>query len=195
MNTPPRARPAILAVLLLTSAFGSGCQKKEAPAPPVPIAKSLIEAKTTLEGVSVRTPSTDFLLTPAGKLTASLRTQNASLSLDAGSLDAAQTVTIDKKEYSSVLLDTAHAVIREVAGTGNKYIEVSGKIWVGPRRDLLEVYTIDLPCSLSLRNAGQSDVALNLSPPAPLLDASARRSRVSLTTFDPSRFQLEVGRG
>jgi alpha-galactosidase len=168
VNTPPRTRPAILAILLLTSAFGSGCQKKEAPAPPVPIAKSLIEAKTTLEGVSVRTPSTDFLLTPEAKLTASLRTQNASLSLDAGSLDAAQTVTTDKKEYSGVLLDTAHAVIREVAGKLGKlgkYIEVSGKI---PGTDLeetlaLEVYD-DFPdlalLSLSLRNAGQSDVAL-----------------------------------
>jgi alpha-galactosidase len=156
-------------LLLLEFVWGSGCRTSEQARPVTPVAKSAVDIKITPEGLRAQTPATEFLLTPAGKLTASLQKGGTPSSLDAGSLESAQTVLVGKKEYSGVVLDVAHAAIREASGKLGKLgkqIEVSGKI---PGTDMEETVTLevydDFPnlalLSLRLRNAGNSDVALD----------------------------------
>jgi alpha-galactosidase len=162
------AAPIFMAFALL---FFAGCEKTKqaAPAPSQPPAKSAVEVKASPERVVIRTPQSEFTLAPSGTLAAALLNGNGSLSLDSKSLNAPQIVTIAKKDFRGVELDTSKATVRDATGKlGNlgKQVEVSGKV---PGTDLEETLTLEVYdafpnlaiLSIRLRNAGKSDVQLD----------------------------------
>ena len=149
----------------------AGCQNKTATPPAAPVAAkvSVIDVKFSSDGVVIHTPEAEFTLSPAGALTASLRKQGTSVTLDAKSIAAAQVVTLAKKEYPGAVLDTAKATVRDVTGklgSLGKQIEVTGKI---PETDLEETLTLEFYdafpnlalLSLRLHNTGPKEVSLN----------------------------------
>lgn len=159
----------LIFVALGAFSFG-GCQSKKAtsPAPPAVAAKSAVEVSASSDGVSVRTLTAEFFLTASGLLQASLRQGDATLTLDAKSNGAAQIVTLAGKEYSSVVLETAKASVREATGKlGDlgKQIDVSGKV---SGTDLDETLTLEVYdsfpnlalLSIRLHNSGQKEVSL-----------------------------------
>ncbi len=177
----------IRAIILLAGLVGmSACQKaKEAPAA-TRIAKSAIEIKISDDGVRATTPVAEFLLAADGRLTASLLKNGASSSLDARSLDFAQSISIAKKEFSGAALDVSHAAIHDAAGKLGKLgkqVELTGKI---PGTDLEETATLevydDFPnlalLSLRLRNTGAAAISLE--------DVTLQRHRFDASLADAS---------
>lgn len=147
------------------------CRNKEASpasAPP-PVAVSAVQVKTSPDGIEVLTPKAKFTLTAAGALTSSLQKDGSSPTLDSKSVGAAQILTLAKKDYPGVLLDTANASVGPAAGklgSLGKQIVVNGKV---PGTDLEETVTLEVYdsfpnlalLSLRLRNSGQKDVSLD----------------------------------
>jgi alpha-galactosidase len=166
----------------------AGCQKNDnaKPAISATAAKSAIEVTTSADGVSVHTPEADFLLSPIGALTASLRKNGAPVTLDALPLDSGQIVSVANKEYREVALDVGHAEVREATGklgTVGKEVSVSGKI---PGIDLEEVLTLqvydDFPrlalLSVQLRNTGTSEIDVD--------SVTLQRHRFDASVADPT---------
>jgi alpha-galactosidase len=158
--------------LLVTAAylFLAGCQDKKPAASAVvqPPAKSAIVVTSSAEAVLVRTPTAEFTLTPAGNLLAALAKDNAKLSLDSKSPDAAQVFTVAKKEYRGAVLDTANATMHDATGklgSLGKEVDVSGTIAGTDLKEnlALEVYDA-FPnlaiLSLRLQNSGQNEIPL-----------------------------------
>jgi len=160
--------PIFMAFALL---FFAGCEKTKqaAPAPPISPAKSAVDVKVSADGVAVYTPQSEFTLTPSGALSAALVKNNASLSLDAKAMVAPQTLTIAKKEFGGVELDTAKWTVRDATGklgSLGKQVEVSGKV---PGTNLEETLTLEVYdafpnlaiLSMRLRNAGKAVILLD----------------------------------
>jgi alpha-galactosidase len=150
----------------------AGCQsQKPAPsgAPSTPTAKSAVEVTTTESGILIRTPSAEFTFLPSGALKAVLHNDGAARTLDTQPPDAAQIITIAKKEFPGATLDLTRAQVREATGklaALGKQISVSGRI---PGTDLEEILTLEVYdsfpnlalLSLQLRNAGAKDLVLD----------------------------------
>lgn len=131
--------------------------------------KSSIDVNATAEGITLRTRTAQYTLSPVGALTASLLVPGASPTLDSNSFDRAQAVTIAKKEYPGVTLDTAHAIVQDASGklgSLGKHLEISGSI---PGTSLEETLTLEIYdsfpnlalVSLQLKNSGTSDIPLD----------------------------------
>jgi alpha-galactosidase len=166
---------ALFALALRTACLAAlaflGCQDKQAgPAPAsVAVRKSAVQVKTSPESIEVLTPTAKFTLTTTGAFTGALEKDGTYSTLDAKSIEAAQVVTLAKKAYSDVSLDTANAKVSDTTGKlGNlgKQIDISGKI-LGTDLEqtlTLEVYD-NFPnlalLSLRLKNAGQKNVSVD----------------------------------
>jgi alpha-galactosidase len=175
-NSRPRKRWGILLAASLSLAstvllYLSGCHNKDTrpPAAPAVAAKSLVEISASADGIVVQTPVAEFLLSPAGVLTGALKTGGTSATLDAKSLDTSQSVTIARKVYPGVVLDTARPTVREASGKLGrlgKQVEVSGRI---PGTSIEETLTLEVYdafpslalVSLRLKNSGQSEILLD----------------------------------
>jgi len=160
-------RISALSLLFLFCCSLPSCKKTERSAT-TPAAKSLIEVGQSAQGVTARTLSSEFRLSPSGVLTASLQKNGSAMSLDDALLDTSQVVTIAKKDFPGLELDVAHAQVRETTGKLGelgRHIEVHGRI---PNTDLEETLTLEIYdafpnlglLSLSLRNRGQQDLSL-----------------------------------
>ena len=147
-----------------------GCQGNTAPTPPSPAAgaKSVVEVTASPSGVIVHTPTAEFKLSPSGSLEGVLRKEGASLTLEAKSIEAGQKVTLAKKDYPGVVLETEKASVRDATGklgTLGKQVDVTGKI---PGTDLEETLTLEVYdsfpnlalLSVRLRNGGRKDASL-----------------------------------
>jgi alpha-galactosidase len=167
-----RPMPRLWAVVLIAAGCTAinGCEKKEGtketPAKP---AQSIVETKISPENITAQTASTSFLLMPSGALTASRRVQGTAITLETHSNDAAQLLTIGKKEYPGLILDFSRAETRATTGklgTLGKQIVVNGKVAGTSLAETLtlEVYD-DFPnlalLSVTIRNEGNSDVPLD----------------------------------
>ncbi|MGB9432108.1 MAG: alpha-galactosidase [Candidatus Acidiferrum sp.] len=148
-----------------------GCQNQKSSPPVVSsvAAKSAIDATASSQGIVVRTPTAEFTLSPSGALQAVLHKGGSNSTLDTRPAEAPQTVTLSKKNFPGVSLETANAQVREAAGklgTLGKLINVSGKI---PGTDLEETLTLEVYdsfpnlalLSLRLRNSGERDISLD----------------------------------
>jgi alpha-galactosidase len=149
----------------------AGCQnRKTVPsAGPSVVAPSAIKVRTSSDGIVVHTPTAEFTLSPSGALKAALRKDRATSTLDALSVDPSQVITLGKRDYSVVALDTARASVKEATGKlGNlgKQIDVNGSI---TGTDLEETLTLEVYdsfpnlalVSLRLHNGGQKDASLD----------------------------------
>jgi alpha-galactosidase len=167
--SPGAPRYAVLVASVCLTLIG--CEKKPeaTPASPVAVAKSAIEVTASPEAVIIRTPSTKFVLGPAGSLRGSLEKAGASLSLDADAAGAAQIVSIGKKEFPGLQLDLDHAQVLEPSGklgALGKKVVIQGKV---PDAGLEETVTLEVYdafpqlalLSATLRNATTKDVALD----------------------------------
>jgi alpha-galactosidase len=177
----------------------AACQSKPPSTVSVPVAAavSAIQVKVAPEGLEVLTPKAKFTLTPSGELTAGLLQDGVYATLDAQAIDAAQSVTLAKKDYAGVLLDTSKANVRDATGklgSLGKQIDVSGKI---PGTDLQETLTLELYdsfpklvlLSLRLQNSGQKDVPVdrvNLQRHSFAADAPAGKAAPALWMFEGS---------
>jgi alpha-galactosidase len=198
-----RRAEAVLAPTFGVAAFAAlsllGCQSKQTAEPPrpAPAAKSVVQVNTLPEGIEILTPAAKFTLTGSGVLTAALKKGAGYRTLEAKAIDASQRVTLGKKEYPGVLLETAKATVGDTTGKlGNlgKQIDVPGKV---PGTDLAEILTLEvydsfpslLLSSVRLRNTGQNDVALDsvvLQGHSFASDASPGERASPLWTFEGS---------
>jgi alpha-galactosidase len=147
-----------------------GCQNKPSPTPSTtPVAQSVVRVATSPDRVVVGTPTAEFRLAASGALTASLVNGNATTTLDASSAEAAQIVTLAKKDYPGVRIDLANAQVHDTngkLGRLGKQVRVTGAI---PGTDLAETLTLevydDFPnlglLSVQLQNNGKGDVPLD----------------------------------
>jgi alpha-galactosidase len=182
-----------------------GCQNKQPAAVSTPpaAAKSEIHVKTSPDAVEISTPKAQFTLNASGALTAALQKNGTSSTLDAQSITPSQTVTLSKKDYPGVQLDTANAVVRAATGKlGNlgKQVDITGKI---PGTDLEETVTLEaydsFPglalLSVRLHNAGKNEVSVDqvvLQRHSFASDSRPGESSHPLWTFEGS--SLEWGR-
>ena len=92
----------------------AGCQnKKTVPsAGPSVVAQSAIKVRTSSDGIVVHTPTAEFTLSPSGALKAALQKDHATSTLDALSVAPSQVITLGKRDYSVVTLDTARASVK-----------------------------------------------------------------------------------
>jgi alpha-galactosidase len=149
-----------------------GCSNKQPTAPSSESstpAASAIHVKSSPEGVVVTTPTTEFTLAPSGALSGVLLKNGQALTLDSKTITAPQVVTLGKKDYSGVELDTTKTNVRDATGklgSLGKQVEVSGKI---PGTDLDETMTLEVYdsfpnmalLSARLRNSGQKDLTVD----------------------------------
>jgi alpha-galactosidase len=148
----------------------AGCQKHtdQIASQSTPVAKSAVAVQVAGVAITIHTPTADFKLMPNGALTASRR-GDAKASLDAKSLDFAQTVSLSGKEHPGVILDLVGAAVNNATGKlGNlgKQINISGQI---PGTTLEETATLEVYdsfpnlvlLSVRLRNVGNSPVKLD----------------------------------
>ena len=159
-----------LSLLAAGLLYSVGCQKgEEAKSSATAVPHSAVEVASSTDGITIHSSAATFLLSSTGQLTASLRQGGDTASLDTKTLESGQLVTISKKEFAGVELDTEHARIRDAMGKLGplgKQIEVSGKISGTELEEILtlEVYD-DFPnlalLSLALRNSGQSEILLD----------------------------------
>jgi alpha-galactosidase len=158
----------LAALVLLSSAALCSCQnKKESPSKIASSVQPIITVGGSTQGVTVRTRTAEFTLTPTGNLIAAFLKGGQALTLDARSNDTAQVLTIAKKQYPGIVLYTEKASVREAAGKlgVGKRIDVSGKI---PGLALDEILTLEVYdtfpnlaiVSLRFQNAAQNDVSL-----------------------------------
>ena len=158
---------AVLMAAALSCFTLFGCQNKE-KSPAAPAATSVIKVSTTSAGVEISTPTTKFVLSPSGALTAVLQKNGTSLTLENAGQQPAQIISVAKKQYSGVQLGLSHADVRDASGklgSLGKQVSVKGEI---PGTGLEETITVEVYdafpglalLSATLRNAGSSDVAL-----------------------------------
>jgi alpha-galactosidase len=182
-----------------------GCQSKQTTSvsAPASAARSEIQVKSSSDGVEIVTPKAKFTLSPFGALTAVLLKNGTSSTLDAQSVTPSQTVTLSKKEYPGVQLDTAQAAVRDATGklgSLGKQVDITGKILGTSLEETitLEVYD-SFPglalFSARLRNAGKDAVfvdQVNLQRHSFAAGSQPGESAHPLWTFEGS--SLEWGR-
>jgi alpha-galactosidase len=160
-----------LSSVMIFSVLSFGCSHKQTAPPASSSAPmtSVIHVKCSNDGVVVRTPTAEFTLAPSGSLGAALWKDGKPLTLDAKTASGGQIVTLAKKDFGGVDLDTAKANVRDATGKlggSGKQVDVSGKI---PGTELEETLTLEVYdsfpsmalLSLRLRNAGQKEVAVD----------------------------------
>lgn len=148
-----------------------GCQKQQdsKPAAPIAVTKSGIEVSAGPDAITIRTPSTKFVLGPSGSLQGFLEKAGIELSLEANAAGAGQTVSIAKKDLPGLQLDLAHAKVQEPSGklgTLGKKVVITGPI---PGAGLEETVTLEVYdafpqlalLSATLRNTTDKDIALD----------------------------------
>jgi len=148
-----------------------GCQSKEKSPASVPaaVAKSVVQVKASADEVEVLTPTAKFTLNASGALKAALLKSGTPLTLDAQSLSETQRITLLKKEFPGVQLDTDKAAVRDATGklgSLGKQIDITGRV---PGTSLEETLTLEIYdsfpnlalLSLRLRNIGQTDISLD----------------------------------
>jgi len=186
-----------LSVSLLAAGllYSVGCQKREeAKSSATAVPHSAVEVASSVDGITIHSSAAIFLLSSTGQLTASLRQGGGTISLDTKMLESGQLITISKKEFAGVELDTGHPRIRDATGKLGplgKQIEVSGKIFGTDLEETLtlEVYD-DFPnlalLSLALRNSGQSEISLDSVTFQRHAFASSQSTDRTLWTFQGS---------
>jgi alpha-galactosidase len=148
-----------------------GCQSKEKSptSAPAAVAKSAVQVKASADEVEVLTPTAKFTLDASGALKAALLKNGTPLTLDAQSLSETQRITLLKKEFPGVQLDTDKAAVRDATGklgSLGKQIDITGRV---PGTSLEETLTLEIYdsfpnlalLSLRLRNIGQTDISLD----------------------------------
>jgi alpha-galactosidase len=165
LNLDPKVVVAMFGLLLV----GCGKQGETRSTAPAAAAKSAVQVKSSGESLVVRTPSAEFTLSSSGALSAALIKDGAKFTLDGKSPAVGQIISLSKKNYPALVLDTGKAEVRDAAGKlGNlgKEMNVTGKI---PGTELEETLTLEVYdafpnlalLSLRLRNAGTTDVPLD----------------------------------
>lgn len=166
------SRNIYLTQAALTCLTALGCQNRQESKTVAPVSppKSIVEVTTGSEAVTIRTPSTKFILGSSGALTGSLEKAGTSISLDAEPAGAGQFLSVANKEFRGLQLDLAHAEVRDSSGklgSLGKQITVKGQI---PGTDLEETMTLEVYdafpqlalLSATFRNtAAGKDVALD----------------------------------
>jgi alpha-galactosidase len=148
---------------------GCGKQGGRGSTAPVAAAKSAVEVKSSGESLIVRTPSAEFRLNSSGALSAALIKNGAKFTLDGKLPAAGQIISLSKKNYPALVLETGKAEVSDAArklGNLGRQINVTGKI---PGTELEETLTLEVYdafpnlalLSLRLRNAGTTDVPLD----------------------------------
>jgi alpha-galactosidase len=148
----------------------SGCQKNEESrvAPSAVPGESAIRVNQARDGIHVRTPAAEFVLTSTGYLTANLAANGKELTLDDPANESGQVITAAHKGVKDIALDVAHAEVRDAQGKlgkPGKQIEVRGtSASTGLEETMkLEVYD-DFPglalLSAAIRNTRQNEVTL-----------------------------------
>jgi len=165
-----RALAAGLTVVGLGTLFLASCQNKEAkPTAARANAVSVVQVKSSSEGIVVGTPTAQFTLMPTGSLTGILRKDGKDSTLDDKAFRPGQIVKLGSQEYPGAELDTAKAVVRDATGklgSLGKQIEVNGKV---PGTDLEETVKLEIYdsfpnlalLSVQLRNAGQKEESVD----------------------------------
>src|SRR5271165_5081981 len=136
---------SLAAMLLLSFA---GCQNKK-PA----TRKSAIDVLTSAQGIMVRTPSAEFILSPGGGLKAGLRKNDRILTLDNRFIDTAQIVAPEKNEFLNAALRTGDAEVGDTSGKlGDlgKRIDVTGEITGSGLEETLTLEVYDAFPNLAL---------------------------------------------
>ncbi|HET7107442.1 MAG TPA: alpha-galactosidase [Candidatus Acidoferrum sp.] len=155
---------------LSASLLAAGCQKKEeTKAVSSAAAKSAVAVTISGDSIVASTPAAEFRLAPSGALTATLVGASWRSSLEDKALDVSQIISVSKNEHAGARFDLAGAKVRDTSGklgALGKHVEITGTI---PETNLaetleMEIYD-DFPnlalVSLSIRNAGTADVALD----------------------------------
>jgi alpha-galactosidase len=155
-------------LVLLSSTVLCSCQnKKESSSKISSSTQSAVTVSHSTQGVTVRTPTAEFTLTPTGNLIAALLKGSQALTLDAQASGTTQILTIAKKEYPGIVLQTETATVRQTTGKLGlgKQIDVTGKI---PGLALDETLTLEVYdafpnlaiVSSRFQNATQNDIPL-----------------------------------
>ena len=171
LNLDPKVVCRGVVALSMCGLLLVGCSKQDGAGSTAPVAagKSAVEVKSSGESLIVRTPSAEFRLNSSGALSAALIKDGAKFTLDGKSPAVGQIISLSKKNYPALVLETGKAEVSDAAGKlGNlgKQINVTGKI---PGTELEETLTLEVYdafpnlaiLSLGLRNAGTTDVPLD----------------------------------
>jgi alpha-galactosidase len=170
-----RSRPTRFAIFLCSAGLFlfhvAGCKKNStvSSSQNAPTAKSVVGVQISSGAIAIHTPEADFQLLPNGALTASLKKGASKVTLDAESLDSAQSISLSGREHPGVILDLANAEVRDAAGKLGqlgKQINITGNI---PGTDVEETATLEVYdafpnlalLSIGLRNAGNSDIRID----------------------------------
>jgi alpha-galactosidase len=167
-----RTRAVSLCLLIALASlplFLAACKNHTQPsAASSPLAKSIVEVTNSAQAVIVRTPTSEFTLSPSGALIGALRKDGTTRTLDNPSIEQPQILTVDKKDISAAALDTANAKVQDATGKLGlgKQINLTGKV---PGTDLEETLTVEVYdafpnlalLSLQLRNTSEKEVALD----------------------------------
>ncbi|HXH68480.1 MAG TPA: glycoside hydrolase family 36 protein [Candidatus Limnocylindrales bacterium] len=159
-----------LFVMTVSISLGA-CQKKEEtkPATAAAAAKSAVVVNVSNDGITAATPAAEFRLTPSGALTGSIVGARGQASLEDKLPDLSPIVSSSKREHAGAHFDLTTAKVMDAAGklgALGKHIEITGAIQETNLTETLdlEIYD-DFPnialLSLIIRNAGQTDVALD----------------------------------
>ena len=161
---------SILAGFALGLLWFSGCaQQKTEPAQTSGAPKTTVEVTKTPQSIILRSATAEFTLAPNGALTAALRTQDGTQSLDAQSSSSPQIITLSKQDFPGVALQLDNAEVREATGklgSLGKQIDVTGSV---PGTSLEERITLQVYdgfpnlalLSLQLKNKGDKDVSVD----------------------------------
>jgi alpha-galactosidase len=173
----------------------AGCRLKEAPratTKPAESQNSAIRVISASDGIHVETPTSEFALSWAGYLKASLAGVSQGLTLDEAGGQSGQVVNVSNKEVRDFVFDLADARVSEAhgkLGKLGKHIEVNAtSASTGLRESLtLEVYD-DFPglavLSAAFRNASQKDISLD--------NISLQRHRLNAALAQPGAAPHEM---
>jgi len=156
-----------IAVLVL---FAGGCGNRAVTATPgAKLETSSVRAFATADAVVIDTPEAEFVISPAGYVTAKLISGSKKLSLDDAASNSGIQVTADGKQIPAVVFDVAQARVSDPhgrLGAVGKRIEVAGKDASGGLQESLVVEVYDeFPMvalvSASVRNTSKNEVKLD----------------------------------
>ena len=156
-----------IAVLVL---FAGGCGNRAVTATPgAKLETSSVRAFATADAVVIDTPEAEFVISPAGYVTAKLISGSKKLSLDDAASNSGIQVTADGKQVPAVVFDVAQARVSDPhgrLGAVGKRIEVAGKDASGGLQESLVVEVYDeFPMvalvSASVRNTSKNEVKLD----------------------------------
>ncbi len=165
----------------------SGCQNNGSPSvsQSATPAKSDVSVSQSLDEIHIGTPVAEFVLSSAGRLTATLTKDGKRLTLDDPAKQSGQLVRIGRQEVKDISFDLAHAQITDAQGKLGKLgkqIKVQGtSASTGIEESMqVEVYD-DFPglalLSAAFRNGGQKEIALD--------EVTLQTHQLNATVADP----------